>query len=196
MTSPVQPGAGVSIALLHHPVYDKNRQVVTTAVTNLDIHDIARSAKTYGLDRYYVVTPVIEQQALTERIRQHWLTGWGATYNPKRRAALELLRVAADLETACADLTAEYGRPVRVVMTGAQKRSGSVSFSALKERLRDPGVQYLLTFGTGWGLTEELFARADLVLEPVRGPGDYNHLSVRSAAAIILDRLLGGRDRE
>jgi hypothetical protein len=48
-------------------------------------------------------------------------------------------------------------------------------------------------FGTGWGLTEELFDRADFILEPIKGSGDYNHLSVRTAAAIILDRLLGDR---
>ena len=113
MTAVVQPGENVSIALLHHPVYDKNHQVVTTAITNLDIHDIARSAKTYGLHSYYLVTPVEEQQALAERIRQHWLTGWGATYNPKRRAALELVRVASSLEDACTELAGKPGNPVR-----------------------------------------------------------------------------------
>ena len=50
----------LSIALIHHPVLDKNRDIVATAVTNLDIHDIARSARTYGVGRYYVVTPIEE----------------------------------------------------------------------------------------------------------------------------------------
>jgi hypothetical protein len=45
--------------------------------------------------------------------------------------------------------------------------------------------------GTGWGLTEECFSAADFILEPIAGNGSYNHLSVRSAAAIMLDRLLG-----
>ena len=40
-------------------------------------------------------------------------------------------------------------------------------------------------------MTEDVFARADMVLEPIVGAGKYNHLSVRGAAAIILDRLLG-----
>ncbi len=34
---------------------------------------------------------------------------------------------------------------------------------------------------------------ADFFLEPIKGPSDYNHLSVRSAVAIVLDRLLGER---
>ena len=46
------------VALVHHPVYDKQHQVVSTAVTNLDIHDIARSCCTYGVAGYYVVYPV------------------------------------------------------------------------------------------------------------------------------------------
>jgi hypothetical protein len=193
MTDGAQTGANVSIALLHYPVYDKNRQVVATAVTNLDIHDIARAAKTFGLFRYYVVTPVAEQRELAERIGRHWREGWGATYNPKRRAALELMRVLPTLDDALADLEEEFGRPAKLVVTGAQGRPNSISSAELAQQLKEPAQSYLLLFGTGWGLTEEVFARADLVLEPIRGPGDYNHLSVRSAAAIVLDRLLGVR---
>jgi len=32
-----------------------------------------------------------------------------------------------------------------------------------------------------------------LRLAPIKGPGKYNHLSVRAAAGIILDRLRGHR---
>jgi hypothetical protein len=86
------PQAGrVAIALLHNPVYDKHRRVVTTAVTNLDLHDIARAARTFGLCRYYVVTPIPLQHALAERIRLHWIEGWGAGYNASRKEAMELM---------------------------------------------------------------------------------------------------------
>ena len=40
-------------------------------------------------------------------------------------------------------------------------------------------------------MTEEVFDKSDYVLEPIGGGGDYNHLSVRSAASIMLDRLFG-----
>jgi hypothetical protein len=193
LTDTVPTGSNVSIALLHYPVYDKNRQVVATAVTNLDLHDIARAAKTYWLFRYYVVTPVVEQRALTQRILNHWQDGWGASYNPKRREALELLRVMPSLDATLADLDASFGRPAKIVVTGAQSRPDTVSCAEMKQLLLDAGQPYLLVFGTGWGLTEELFARADFALEPIRGSGAYNHLSVRSAAAIILDRLRGER---
>jgi hypothetical protein len=48
-------------------------------------------------------------------------------------------------------------------------------------------------FGTGWGMIDELIERADYYLDPIEGPVEYNHLSVRSACAIILDRLTGKR---
>lgn len=188
------PGnANVSVALLHHPVYDKNRQVVSTAVTNLDIHDIARSARTFGLSRYFVVTPVPGQQELAGRIVRHWQEGWGATYNPKRKAALELIRIVGTLDDAIADLNERFGRPARLVTTGARLHPRSTTFSNVREMMEDREQPFLLLFGTGWGLVEEVFERADMVLEPIRGVGEYNHLSVRSAAAIIMDRLFGAR---
>lgn len=185
--------SNVSIALLHYPVYNKHREVVATAVTNLDIHDIARSAKTYGLARYYLVTPVVEQQKMAERIRNHWLEGWGAGYNPQRKEALELLQIVASLGAVLTDLEERHGRPAKLVTTGAQVRSDSTSFKAMRGLLADAAQPYLLLFGTGWGLTEEVFSQADFQLESIQGVGAYNHLSVRSAAAIILDRLVGER---
>ena len=193
MSEAPSPNANVSVALIHHPVYDKNRQVVSTAVTNLDIHDIARSARTFGLLRYYIVTPVSGQQELAGRIVRHWQEGWGATYNPKRKDALELIEIVSTLDDALADMQEQFGRPARLVTTGARLHPRSMTFSDLQQLVADREQPYLLLFGTGWGLVEEVFERADLVLEPIRGAGEYNHLSVRSAAAIIMDRLFGAR---
>ena len=186
-----QPGDNVSIALVHHPVYNRNRQIVTSAVTNLDLHDIARAAKTFGLSRYYVVTPSTEQQTLATRFGSHWREGWGAGYNPKRKAALDLMTVVATLDEACEDLTLLHGTRPLTVVTGAAERDNGITCRDLRERISAGEQNWLLVFGTGWGLAEEQFSRADLVLEPIRGAGTYNHLSVRSAAAIIMDRLLG-----
>lgn len=182
----------LSIALIHYPVLDKNKDLVATAVTNLDIHDIARSGRTFGIARYYIVTPVQEQRNLVDKIRTHWLEGWGSTYNPKRKMALELIQSENSLADALADIEKHTGRKAKVVVTGAAGRPNSVSFEKMKEILAsDPEQHYLLLLGTGWGLTEEVFNKGDYVLEPISGGGDYNHLSVRSAAAIMLDRLFG-----
>jgi hypothetical protein len=180
---------GIAVALVHHPVVDRRGDLVSTAVTNLDLHDIARTSRTYGVDRFYVVTPVSEQQLLVKRILSHWQDGHGAVYNRHRGEALSLIRVVASLDEALADWQACAGRSVVPVLTGAT-RSDGISVSECSALLKQ--VPMLLVFGTGWGLAPELFERGWTVLEPIRGRGSYNHLPVRAAAAIILDRLLGG----
>ena len=185
--------ADLYLALLHHPVYDKNGAVVTTAVTNLDVHDIGRMARTFEVRAFYVATPVPTLRRLVERVMRHWSTGPGATYNPTRKDALARVRLADDLDAAIADVERETGSLPRLVATTAREGPDRLTCAALRARLAEDGPAVLLVFGTGWGLTAEVLARADDVLEPIRGRRDYNHLSVRSAAAIILDRVLGDR---
>lgn len=181
-----------AVALLHYPVLDRNGQVVTTSVTNLDIHDIARSVRTFGLSGYFLVNPASPQHELVGRLLHHWREGWGATYNSKRKEALEVVRLASDLAEVKTLLAQEFGALPRLVLTGARQRPGTIGCGELLTRLEALTEPVLFVFGTGWGLTEELFAEADFVLEPIVGTGDYNHLSVRSAVAIYLDRLFGG----
>jgi hypothetical protein len=185
--------ADLYLALLHHPVYDKNGAVVTTAVTNLDVHDIGRLARTFEVRAFYVATPVPTLRRLVERVMRHWSTGPGATYNETRKDALARVRLADDLDAAIADIERESGHLPHLVATTAREGEDRLSYAALRERLATTGRAVLLVFGTGWGLTETVLARADDILEPIRGRRDYNHLSVRSAAAIILDRVLGDR---
>lgn len=181
----------LAIALVHYPVYNKHHEVVTSALTNLDQHDIARSSKTFGLDRFYIVTPSEEQRNLAERISGHWQQGWGAGYNPDRQQALDIVRVTPSLATAVEEFQSSFEKKVKIVVTGAARRSGSMAMSTLKNLLHEADQPFLLVLGTGWGLTDELFSSADLILAPILGNGPYNHLSVRSAAAIMLDRLKG-----
>jgi hypothetical protein len=181
------------VALLHHPVYDKNHQVVTTAVTNMDVHDIARLARTFDVRAFYVCTPVPTLHRLVRRIIRHWETGPGAVYNATRKEALARVRLANDLDDAVVGVERSSGALPWVIATTAKDGPGRLSFAALAERLGAPGPPVLLVLGTGWGLTAAVLERADAILEPIRGCGDYNHLSVRSAAAIMLDRVRSGR---
>jgi tRNA (guanine37-N1)-methyltransferase len=183
--------APVYMALLHHPVYDKNYQVVTTAVTNMDIHDIARSARTYGIRAFYVVTPVRALQRLARKIIEHWESGYGSQYNVTRKEALALARIKDSLEHVVIDVERECGHKPKIVVTSAKKGVNRTSFPELREMLMNDIHPFLILLGTGWGLTEAIFSQSDYVLEAIEGRADYNHLSVRSAAAIILDRLLG-----
>jgi len=188
-----QPSAHLYLALLHFPVYDKNGQVVTTAITNMDIHDIARSARTYGVSGFYVINPVRALQKLAAKIVDHWERGYGSSYNETRKEALALVRLKDTLDDAIMDLEQEYGRRPCLVATSARAiRAGqTTSFTTLRQMLEKSSDPFLLLLGTGWGLVESVLSQSDYILQPVEGPTSYNHLSVRSAAAIMLHQILG-----
>jgi hypothetical protein len=178
------------VALAHYPVTNKNGDVIASAITNLDLHDISRAARTYGVKYFYVVTPLADQKVLAEKIVAHWTNGTGAAYNPARRNALELIRLVDTIEDAARDISSREAAYPKIVATGARRHPSGISYSQLRGLLKEK-MPYLLVFGTAWGLAESFIDRADYVLEPISGTTAYNHLSVRSAAAIMLDRLAG-----
>ncbi len=179
------------LVLLHYPVYDKNDCVVTTAVANMDVHDIARAARTYGVQRYYIVTPLEAQVRLVEKIIAHWRVGYGAVFNPSRQEAFQLISIKASLDDVLAEVASLSGKEVRMVVTGASLSDNVITSETLKTMIMLEDAVYVIVFGTGWGISAEVMERADYRLLAVKGPSDYNHLSVRSAVSIILDRLWG-----
>lgn len=184
----------LSIVLIHYPVLDRNGLIVTSALTNLDLHDIARSSRTFGLKRFFVATPVRALRILATRIMEHWEVGFGAEYNVTRKDALSIVRLESDLDGTIIAIERDTGMKPRIILTSARPGPDRTTFAALRAEL-EAGVSepQLIVLGTGWGLAPEIMERADVILEPIWGPTDYNHLSVRAAAAIILDRLCGAR---
>ena len=190
----------LSVALLHYPTVDRLGNLVATNVTNFDIHDISRCCRVYGVDQYFIVHPIREQLMFVERVLDHWRTGEGSKFNPMRKTALTTTSTAENVEQALA----LWGHPkARVISTHARTLPGQKSFklSEFRSILMDESspqpdgdpVSYLLVFGTGFGLTQDFMRGCWGVLEPIKGDSadDYRHLSVRSAASICLDRLLG-----
>jgi hypothetical protein len=162
---------------------DKNGEEVTTAITNLDLHDLARVCLTYGIDKLYIVHPYKVQRDFAEKIMKHWRTGYGGRYNPLRKKAFEVVRLAESIDQIKAD-----GNPF-IVVTSARGLNNAISWADLKNRINKENV--CLVFGTGWGLADSFFDKADAVVEPIDAGTGYNHLSVRSAVSIAIDRLLG-----
>lgn len=183
----------LDIALVHYPVNNRNGEIIGSAVTNLDLHDIARAGKTYGVRTYWVITPFVEQRELAEQIVGHWTHGYGSTANPDRSVALSIVSVCASYDEALAGATQAFGVKPLVLATCAQEQDNSLGYAEVRNRLLR-GVPVLLLFGTAWGLSSDFLASVDGVLPPLHGATDFNHLSVRSAASITLDRLLGERD--
>jgi len=187
--------ARTHVALVHHPVVDRNAKIVTTALTSFDVHDIARSAMTYGLANYHVVTPVTSQRDKAVFIAAQWM---GDAQGEHRARALELVRVAASVDEVVAELTARYGVAPIVVASSARTdsfpgvpRRTAAGLVAELEFLAQP---MLVLLGTGWGLADALIPSVSRVVAPIEGASDWNHLSVRSAAAILLDRMFGRRE--
>src|SRR4029450_7136067 len=108
----------------------------TTAVTNMDVHDFGRLARTYDLRAFYVATPVPTLRRLVERIIRHWDTGPGAAYNHTRKEALALARLAPGLDAVLADTERETGVLPRLVATSAREGTPRLRFPELRQRLR------------------------------------------------------------
>lgn len=178
--------AGVYLALIHHPVYNKKKEIVSTCITGVDLHDIARSALTFGIKKYFVVNPMPAQLEFAERIIGCWRKEASFVHNWTRAEAFQLIELSENLD----EVIKKLKNPI-IVATSA-KPNGAVKFKKLRSIVKKCRKPILILVGTGWGMAEELLNKADYVLEPIKGNSTYNHLSVRSAVAIILDRLLGG----
>jgi hypothetical protein len=186
----------LAVALVHYPTVNKEGRTVTTSVTNFDIHDIARASRTYGVDRYFIVTPVELQRQFTRRIIAHWVAGPGGEYNPSRKDALAQTEVVSDLVEVGGLIARDWGREPLWVATSAKRWGHTITCKDLRARIKRGQENFCLIFGTGSGLHPEVLEHADMMLEPINGPTEFNHLSVRSAVSIYLDRLLSVRSDE
>ncbi|RMF94400.1 MAG: RNA methyltransferase [Candidatus Schekmanbacteria bacterium] len=181
------------IALIHYPVINKDNEIIGTSITNLDIHDLSRTSATYGIKKFFMVTPFDEQNKLLERIVEHWTKGKGAEKNPLRAKALETVEVVKDFDDVLANIKKEEKKKPLIISTTARKMKGALSYKELKEQISQTSSPILLLFGTGWGIAGEILKKSDIILKPIEGKNGYNHLSVRCASAIIIDRLFGSR---
>jgi hypothetical protein len=179
------------VALLHDGMVDKTGKAVTTSLTLNDMQDMARSSRTFGAEKLFVVHSTPAMRKLAKRLQTHWLSGFGSTYNADRKEAMSFLVIASDLEEIIMQVESETGKLPKLVATSAKNGPNRISYSGFRKDMESGDDSYILMFGTGWGMGHELMARANITLEPIVGPGEYNHLSVRSACAISLDRLRG-----
>ncbi len=178
------------LALVHYPVVNKEGRKIASSFTNLDLHDLARVARTYGLKAYYLVQPLSDQRAIMEELLAFWLSGPGARHNPDRAEALKLVRLRRSLEEVLQEIREAEGQPPVMLATDARPLRPALPYEEAGRIIRS-GQPTLILLGTAWGLAPEVLERADHFLAPIPGAlDDYNHLSVRSAASIIVDRLL------
>lgn len=178
-------------ALLHYPVLNKKGGIIGTSITNLDLHDLSRTSATYGIKKLFMITPFNEQNKLLERIVEHWTKGEGGKKNPLRARALNIVQVVNTFEEAITEIERSENNKPLIISTAARNIEGNTTFKKLRNRISGISTPVLLVFGTGWGIADEILNQSDIILEPIYGQKEYNHLSVRCASAIIMDRLFG-----
>ncbi len=185
----------INVALVHYPVYNKEGDVVSSSITPIDLHDISRTCKTYNVNKFYVVSPLPKQNSIVQEMLDYWENGYGEKYNKNRKEALSLIRIVENLEGLVKRIENLEGKTPEIWATSAKFEEGYICMEEARKNIEEePENPVLILFGTGWGLTEKVLNRADVKLEPIKiKSSNYNHLSVRSAAAIILDRLLENR---
>ena len=181
------------VALLHGDVVvGPERTPGVTSVTSVDIHDIARSSCTYGAKGFFIVTPLEDQQEIVKTLIDYWQVMPHGHHRANRQEAMDLVRLLPSFNEVFKAITEREGCEPVVVATSAQRPDGVPIITYHdQQRVWDHDAPVLLLFGTGSGISPDLIARADYTLLPVQGFADFNHLSVRSAAAIVLDRWLG-----
>lgn len=176
----------LTVALVHHPVIDRRGDEITSTVDHFDVMDASRLSLTYPVWRFYVVNHIPAQRALTERLIRH---GNEAAHRDEARGSFSKTFWAPDLDAVIADHEDEFGVRPTPVATSASPSDRDVDFAALRRRLAT-GEPILLLIGKAWGLAPRLLATTPLKLCPIDAGTGFNHLSVRSAMAILLDRLL------
>ncbi len=184
------PDFRVYIALVHYPAYNSRLEVVPTAFKSIDAHDISRDATTYGVKKFYLINPVEEQRRLAGRLVDHWIEGEGRNFNETKSKAFGIISIMSTIEEAVGQIEEIEGKKPKIVVTDGRFSDDMTGYRALREKIFENTEPFLILFGTGWGLTLETMKAADYVLKPISGYSEFNHLSVRGAAAIVLDRLL------
>ena len=143
---------------------------------------------TFGIDLCYIVTPLARQREIAAELIRHWTDGYGSRYNPIRGEALKKVRVEAGMDEM---LEHVHGNPM-IVGTSSKERPGkTIGYRELQSLIAKETRPVILLFGTGWGLSKEVVDRCEKMLMPIQGKGNYNHLSLRVAFGIILDRIFG-----
>lgn len=185
---------GAYVMEVHYPVLDQHGEKSSTAITGMDLHDIARACRTYGIKKYLLVTPLAQQREMAKRIAGHWTSGWGAEYNPDRKEAFSTLKIFASVQKALGWLSEREKKEPFKIATTAKRHAGAQHWLTLKREILRRDHSPVFLFGTGWGLHDEVMEMADAVMTPITGGSDgWNHLSVRSAVSITLDRFFGWR---
>ena len=180
------------VAIMHTQVVLKGGAIGNTSIPSVDIHDIARSCATYGIKNFFIVSPLEDQQSIVKTFLDFWNSEDGKKYNANRQNAISRVIQAYSYDEMIESITNKEGVAPIIVTTSAKEHGLTKKIDYFSQQeVWQTGKPVLMLFGTGQGLCNEILDKSDYLLVPISGMTNYKHLSVRSAASIILDRWLG-----
>ncbi len=180
------------IAFMHTDIVIKGGRVGNSSITSIDIHDIARSGSTYGVEKTFVVSALKDQHEIMNMFLKFWKSPEGERYNPNRYEAISRITPAESFDETVKKIEELEGKKPIIIATSAKLHDERKTIDYYSQgRVWSEERPVLLVFGTGQGLSDGFLEKCDYILCPVNGMTDFNHLSVRSAAAIVLDRWMG-----
>ena len=147
------------VALMHSDVLvGEERKPGFTSVTSIDIHDIARSSKTYGIKEFFLVTPLEDQQKIVSKVLDFWKKGIGAEYNKCRYNAIQLVQLIDSLQAVIEKIENKEGKRPLVIATSAQAADAQRIISYYDQQVVWHNERpVLLIFGTGQGLVSRAY---------------------------------------
>ena len=181
------PERRVAVALVHYPCRDRMGAEIAASVDWVDFFDAGRVTLVYGVRPLYVVQPVEAQKALLTRLMTH---GTKDDRDADTRGRFDHAVIVDALAEAVTHATERFGARPTIVATTARQADNRVSFAALRAKVQ-AGEPVLVLVGKASGLADSVLQGADACLEPISGGTGFDHLPVRGAFAIALDRLLG-----
>lgn len=179
----------IYVAIIHYPVYDINRKIIVSSIVPYDIVDMSRACRTFGVKKFFIIHPFKAQRETVKRIINFWTKEKGSFYNEDRKEALKLVEIKRNLNDVLKEIEKIENKKPKIILTSAKKYDGAIDYKTIKEIINENPT--LIVFGTGWGIVVNKI-NYDYILEPIYGfpeGNDYNHLTVRSACSIILDRI-------
>jgi tRNA (guanine37-N1)-methyltransferase len=180
------------IVLMHSQVNTKDENSGHTSVASIDIHDIARSSAMYGIKKYFLVTELEDQFKIIETFLKFWQSDVGLNYNQSRFNAVSRVSAVTTIDNVINEIEAiENAKPLIITTSAKDHPFGQKIDYQSQGLVWKHNRPVLIVLGTGQGLNNDIMQRSDFILTPITGMTGYSHLSVRSAAAIILDRWLG-----
>ena len=143
--------ANLYLGLVHYPIYNKNMQVIATAVTNFDIHDISRTARTYDVKNTF--DPSARSAGRDyQKITDYWQQGYGRIYNPDRSNALQRVTHTPSIASAIAAITEIEGQEPVTITTDARTYPNTVTYGFVRNLLHsgDKPLLLLLAPALAW----------------------------------------------